>query len=93
MADDIAATHGPEPLATLTVTADGLNLASTRGNFHLPKAAITKLGKGNFYPWFFSAVRIHHTIAGFPRDLQFKPLRLKPRDVLEHLRTLGYPVA
>ncbi len=39
------------------------------------------------------AVPIHHTIAGFPRALQFKPLRLKPRDVLEHLRTLGYPVA
>lgn len=93
MADDIAATFGPEPLATLMVTAEGLSLTSTRGNFRLPKSAITKLGKGKFYPWFFSAVRIHHTIANFPRDLQFKPFGLKPRDLLEQLRTLGYPVA
>src|SRR5687767_825681 len=93
IADDVAATYGPEPLAMLTVMADGLNLTSTRGNYRLPKAAVTKLGRGTFYPWLFSAVRIHHNIAGYPKNLQFKPHRLKPRELLEQLRTLGYPVA
>ena len=91
MADDIAATYGPEPLAMLTATPDELNLTSTRGNFRVPRTAITKLGRGNFYPWLFSAVRIHHNIAGYPRELQFKPLGTKPGDVRIQLRALGYP--
>jgi hypothetical protein len=93
MADDIAATDGPDPLANLTATAEFLSLSSTRGNFRVPRAAVTKLGRGNFYPWFFSAVRIHHTVAGYPRSLQFKPLGAKPADVKAKLRELGYPVA
>lgn len=91
MADDIAATYGPEPLATLTATPDELVLTSPRGNFRLPRTAITKLGRGNFYPWFFSAVRFHHTISGCPRELQFKPLGTKPGEVRRQLRKLGYP--
>lgn len=93
MADDIAATYGPEPLAHLAPTADFLILTSTRGNFRLPRAAVTKLGRGNFYPWFFGAVRIHHTVAGLPHSLQFKPLGLKPREVMAKLRALGYPAS
>lgn len=92
MADDIASTDGPEPMALLVATADYLHLTSTRGNYKLPRNAVTKLGRGKFYPWLFSAVRIHHTVAGFPKDLQFKPGRVKPADVLAQLRTLGYPV-
>jgi hypothetical protein len=92
MADDIAATYGPEPMANLTATAESLNVSSTRGNFRVPRTAVTKLGRGNFYPWFFSAIRIHHTVQGYPRSLQFKPLGLKPREVLMKLRDLGYPV-
>jgi hypothetical protein len=92
MADDIAATYGPDPLATLTATADELFLVGTRGTFRLPRTAITGIGRGNFYPWFFGAVRIHHTVAGYPDSLQFKPLTVKPRDVIAELRALGYPV-
>jgi hypothetical protein len=93
MADDVAATYGPEPMALLIANADSLYLSSPRGNFRLPRSAVKKLGRGKFYPWFFSAVRLHHTVAGYPRSLQFKPLRLRPREVLDQLRTLGYPVA
>lgn len=93
MADDIAATYGPDPLANLTATADFLHLTSTRGNFRMPRAAVTRLGCGNFYPWFFAAMRIHHTVSGYPRSLQFKPLGLKPRELMTKLRELGYPVA
>lgn len=91
MADDIAATDGPEPLANLTATAEFLSLSGTRGNFRVPRAAVTKLGRGNFYPWFFGAVRIHHTVSGYPRSLQFKPLGVKPSEVTAKLRELGYP--
>jgi hypothetical protein len=93
MADDVAATYGQEPLANLTATPECLNLSSTRGNFRVPRAAVTKLGRGNFYPWFFSAIRIHHTVAGAPRSLQFKPIGLKPREVMTKLGELGYPVS
>jgi hypothetical protein len=92
MADDVSATDGPQPMAKLSATAEALELRSTRGNFHVPRSAITKLGRGKFYPWFFAAIRIHHSASGVPRNLQFKPLDLKPREVLEKLRGLGYPV-
>jgi hypothetical protein len=92
MADDVGATYGPEPLATLSATANGLLLSSTRGTFQVPRTAVAKLGRGNFYPWFFSAIRIHHQVPGYPRSLQFKPLGMKSRDLLTQLRQLGYPV-
>lgn len=93
LADDVAATVGPEPLASLVATADHLTVTSTRGNFRLPRAAITRLGRGNFYPSFFSAVRIHPSVAGYPHCRQFKPLGPKPRELLARLRELGYPVS
>lgn len=93
IADDVAATDGPEPMALLLATSEQLQLTSTRGNFKLPRAAVTKLGRGKFYPWFFAAVRIHHNLPQVPQNLQFKPLRAKPAEVLAELRALGYPVA
>jgi hypothetical protein len=93
MADDIAATDGPEPMALLIASAESLYLTSTRGNFKIPRSAVTKLGRGKFYPWFFKAIRIHHSVLEFPRGLQFKPLRATPTEVMNALRTLGYPVA
>ncbi|MBL9214412.1 MAG: hypothetical protein JNG83_02940 [Opitutaceae bacterium] len=92
MADDIAATDGPIPMALLVATPEALCLNSTRGNYRLPRSAVTRLGRGNFYPWFFSAVRIHHDVKGCPRELQFKPSRVKPAAVMAQLRSLGYPV-
>ncbi|MBL9201772.1 MAG: hypothetical protein JNL39_14775 [Opitutaceae bacterium] len=91
MADDVAATYGPEPLATLTATPDELILTGPRGNFRLPRTAVTKLGRGNLYPWIFAAVRIHHTVPSYPRELQFKPLGASPHEVRSRLRAFGYP--
>ena len=93
MADDVGSTYGHEPLAKLVADRDLLILEGTRGTFQLPRITITKLGRGKMYPWFFSAVRIHHNVVLFPRELQFKPLETKPRDVLNRLRDMGYPVA
>lgn len=91
MADDVGSTYGPDPLAALTVTPDGLVLIGNRGTFRIPRDRIVRLGRGDFYPWFFGAVRIHHAVPGYPGSLQFKPLGLKPREVLAKLRELGYP--
>ena len=93
MADDIGATYGPEPLAFLLATADELILSGNRGTFPIPRASVTKIGRGSLYPWFFAAVRIHHTIPGIPAELQFKPLGQRPRDVAQALHALGYPAA
>lgn len=91
MADDVASTYGPEPLASLTATAHELVLSGTRGTFRVPRSAVTRLGRGNFYPWFFSALRIHHSVPGYPENLQFKPQPGHWRDVVARLKSLGYP--
>jgi hypothetical protein len=92
MADDIASTYGPEPLAFLMASPDALVLSGTRGTFRLPRAAVTKLGRGKMYPWFFSALRIHHAVSSYPSALQFKPLGAHWREVQAKLKSLGYPV-
>lgn len=93
MADDVGSTYGPEPLATLTATANELVLSGTRGTFRMPRAAVARLCRGKMYPWFFSAMRIKHTVSGYPEDLQFKPQPGHWRDVLARLKSLGYPDA
>jgi hypothetical protein len=92
LADDIASTGGPEPMALLLATPDELYLRSTRGNYRLPRAVVTKLGRGAFYPWFFGAVRIYHAVPGYPRSLQFKPLRIDARELRAQLGAMGYPI-
>jgi hypothetical protein len=92
MADDIGATYGAEPLATLTATNEALVLSGTRGTYAVPRAAITRIGRGKMYPWFFSAVRIHHRAPKLPAELQFKPMTVAWREVVQHLGSMGYPV-
>jgi hypothetical protein len=91
MADDVAATYGPDPLALLIATEQRLYLSSSRGNYSFPRESVLRVGRGKFYPWFFSAVRIHHRIPGFPGSVQFKPLRVPVADVLAQLHQMGYP--
>jgi hypothetical protein len=43
------------------------------------------------FPRVFSALRIQHSVAGYPDALQFKPQPGHWRDVLARLKTLGYP--
>ena len=93
MSDDVAATFGPEPMAFLSATPDEIVLSGNRGTYQIPRAAVAKIGRGKMYPWFFSGVRIHHTIQRYPKELQFKPLGLHWRDVLRALREHGYPSA
>lgn len=93
MADDVAATYGPEPMATLVATASELVLSGSRGTYRVPRAAVTRIGRGKLYPWFFRAIRIHHNAAQLPRELQFKPLDSSRDEVKGQLRALGYPVS
>lgn len=91
MSDGVGSTFGVEPLAHLTADGEHLVLAGTRGNFRIPRAAVTKLGRGGFYPWFFGGIRIHHNLATLPEELVFKPMGARERDILAHLAGLGYP--
>lgn len=93
MSDDVAATFGPEPMAFLSATPDEIVLSGSRGTYCLPRSAVVKIGRGKMYPWFFSGVRLQHTVENFPATLQFKPIDGHWRDVAQALRELGYPSA
>lgn len=91
MADDVAATYGPEPLASLTATARELVLAGTRGTYRIPRTAVTRVSRGRLYPWFFAGLCFRHTAPGLPTELQFKPMGTHRDEVKRALRELGYP--
>lgn len=93
MADDVGATYGPIPLATLTATATGLHLTGNLGDFRIPLPLVRKVGRARMYPWFFSGIRIQHACPGMPVSLQFKPMDARASDLLQELRTLGFPVS
>lgn len=93
MSDGVGSTYGPAPMAHLAAEAGHLVLSGSRGNFYVPRAAVVRLGRGGFYPWFFGGIRIHHSVAGFPTELVFKPMGIRERDILARLREMGYPVA
>lgn len=93
MADDVAATDGPKPMAMLIATPEELVLSGTRGTYRLRRSEVSGIGRGGFYPWFFGSIRLRHEIAKFPRALQFKPMEGGWRAVRDRLRELGYPVA
>ena len=92
MSNGLGATYGLEPVACLTASATELVLSGPLGNFHIPRAGITKLGRAGLYPWCFNGVRIHHKNPKWPDELQFKSLATKSRAILSQLKTLGYPV-
>lgn len=93
VSNGFGATTGSD-LASLTATATELVLSGTIGTYHVPRAAVTKLGRGNMYPWFFAGIRIHHRQAKCPEELQFKPVgEASSRDLLVQLQALGYPAA
>ncbi len=93
MAEDTGSTYGPTPCATLIATPTELWLRGTRGDFRLPRAAVSRIGSGKLDPWFFCAVRIHHNLPKVSRELQFKPMGISRRRVFDQLRELGYPVS
>ena len=90
MSDGIGATYGITPMASLSADADELLLTGSRGTFHLPRAAVRKLGRGGFYPWLFRGIRIRHNIASYPDELVFRPMGVPEREILDCLRVLGY---
>lgn len=93
MADDVGATDGREPMATLEATAAELVLSGNRGTFRLRRDEVTKIGRGGLYPWLFGALRIRHGVARLPSELQFKPLDATVPAVRIALKSLGYPTS
>jgi hypothetical protein len=93
MSNGIGATYGTTPMASLSANSSELMLSSPLGTCRLPRASITKVGRGKLYPWFFAGIRIHHRESKLPDELQFKPLGVTRREILDQLRILGFPVA
>jgi hypothetical protein len=91
MADDVAATCGAEAGAVLLATADELWLKGKRGDFRIPRAAVLKVGRGGFYPWFLKGILIRHNLPKLPANLQFLAFSASPGELVTGLRYLGYP--
>jgi hypothetical protein len=92
MSDGVGATSGVQPLAFLAATRDELLLCGNRGTFRFPITAVRRVGHGRLYPWLFRAIRIHHSVPGYPAELQFKPMHARVPDVLARLEQLGFPI-
>jgi hypothetical protein len=91
MSNGLGATYGLAPMAFLTADADRIVLSGNLGTFEFTRSALRKIGRGGIYPWFFSSIRLHHNTAGFPEELQFKPLGARASDIRARLKALGYP--
>ena len=91
MYNGVGTTYGPVPGAALTASADELWIKGNLGDFHIPRAAVTKLQRGSLYPWFFRGVRIRHRAAGVPAEIQFQTMDGNTRVHLAQLRALGFP--
>jgi len=91
MCDGVGTTAGPEPGAVLCANADEIWLKGRRGDFHLPRNAVVRIGRGRMYPWFIRGIRIRHNVAGYPAELQFGPFVGTTRDILAQLKSLGFP--
>ena len=90
MWDGVGATLGP-PRAVLSVNAEEIWLKGARGDFHIPRSEVVRLGRGSAYPWFFQGLRIRHRIARLPSDLQFRAMDGGTRGILAQLKAVGYP--
>ena len=93
MADDVAATFGPKPGAVLQATTDELWIQGNRGDFRIPRTAITAINRGGLYPWFFKGIRVRHSIDGLPRRILFLPFEGDTAALLNQLQALGFPRA
>lgn len=93
MANDMSNTSGPEPAAVLAASTDEIWIKGPLGDHHIPRSAVKKIGRGGMYPWFFTSVRVQHTVPNIPEGLQFKALNARSRDIIAELKALGYPAA
>ncbi len=93
MADDVASTSGPSPGAVLQATADELWLKGNRGDFRVPRHAVTRISRGGLYPWLFKGIRIRHSLPQLPGNIQFLDTEGSTAGLLARLKILGYPVA
>ena len=91
MCDGVGMTTGSSPGAVLCANGDEIWLKGRRGDFHVPRSAVLKIGRGGMYPWFFRGIRIRHNVGDYPAVLQFGPIVGKTGNLLAQLKSLGYP--
>ncbi len=90
MWNGLGATRG-NPGAVLSANAGEIWLKGILGDFHISRNAVVKIGRAGMYPWLFRGVRIRHSIASYPSELQFGPSSARSRDIIAQLGSLGFP--
>ena len=65
-------------------------ISSPRGTFQVARSSVSKVTTANLYPWLFAGIKVYHLAQACPKNIQFKPMGTKSRDVLKKLHELGY---
>lgn len=91
MSDGSTATHGHAALATLTASANELIVSGQLGTFRIPRAAVTRIGRGKWYPWLFAGIVIYHKVPGCASALPSSAIGTLARGLRQKLADFGYP--
>lgn len=78
--------------ARLVANSHHLEFAVQQMVFTIPLGKVRKISRGGMYPWFFRGLRVHHSIPGYPEDLQFKAEGASFTEMKLKLAALGYPI-
>lgn len=90
--DGQRATYGLSPAAFLRATMQELVLCAGAREYRFTRDQVWKASRGDFYPWLFNSIKVHHAVSEHPNDIQFKPGNAGVHEVLASLSALGYPV-
>ncbi len=83
------------PLASLSVDASGLTIATTMfglfgtGRYHFTPSEVTRIERYGFIPILGEGIRVHHTVRDYPEKIVFW---CRPASVLEGIASTGFPV-
>ena len=74
----------------LTVSEAQLCITSRLGYFCFSPQTVERIERAGFIPWFWTGIRIHHRVSGYPRRLGFWPRKVSTRVLLQELARRGY---
>lgn len=83
------------PLASLSVDASGLTIATTMfglfgtGRYHFAPSQVTRIERYGYIPILGEGIRVHHTVRDYPEKIVFW---CRPASVLGGIISTGFPV-
>ena len=86
-------THGVGSAGTLTANQHRLSIESKVGSFSFSPKDIVRIERSGFLPWFWSGIRLRHSVTGYPEEIGFCPRGASSRKVMKILQSYGYRVA